>query len=153
VTNKTSEKTNQYLMVPDYLRQIFINDAESDKPTSEKLNTVDYFVYEIFLRKFNQNRGYAWIGNNAIAKMCGKTPRTITSSIQKLVSSNLISRSPIPREANHSTQTYRTVPLIRINPQNGALVDEREIRRNPVHGSIQEVNSAAEEQEIDDVPF
>jgi len=129
MNTEDKERGTTFISVPDRLIEIFFEHQRLNKPASQIINTTDFFIYLIFLKFYNAEKGYAWITNETIAKKLNKVKRAVDNSVSKLMRCRFIYRYK-PSFAQQTENkalygSYCTRPLIRMTSYDKPLIDER----------------------------
>ena len=105
-------------------------------------------VYLFFLDSFNYKYEYSWISNEFIAKKMEQTPRSIGTSISKLMELGYIYRfkpSEAHRKKNNGLyDSYCTRPLVRMLTSKDPIIDEREEYKERIFNEIRKKQKAAD---------
>lgn len=105
-------------------------------------------VYLFFLDSFNYKYEYSWISNEFIAKKMEQTPRSIGSSISKLMKLGYIYRfkpSEAHRKKNNGLyDSYCTRPLVRMLTSKDPIIDERGEYKERIFNEIRQKQKAAD---------
>ena len=141
-----------FIAIPDQLLNLFLEDMRSEKPAKNKLNTTDFIVYIIYLKGMRNKYHYSWLANETIAKKAGLQTRTVGNSIKKLQELGYIYRfkptTEHKKENNGLSDSYCTIPLIRMTTSYEPIIDEREKYKNNILSEIIKKQNAADHRRI-----
>ncbi len=146
--SKNKKSGTTFIQLPHALLELFLADMRSGKSAARKLNTTDFMVYLFFLDSFNYKYEYSWISNEFIAKKMEQTPRSIGSSISKLMKLGYIYRfkpSEAHRKKNNGLyDSYCTRPLVRMLTSKDPIIDERGEYKERIFNEIRQKQKAAD---------
>ena len=129
MNNEDKKCSTTFISVPDRLMEIFFEHQHLKQRAEEIINATDFLIYLIFLKYYNNEKGYAWITNETIAKKLNKVKRAVDNSVSKLMRCRFIYRYK-PSDAQQLENkalygSYCTRPLIRMTSYDKPLIDER----------------------------